>query len=103
MSKKYYLVKTDTSFYDPHGTPDNGGTKIEVKYTDKYNDLDLSKIYTNMDGIKVFEDGDDKDWYSQDGYNYEVDFLEIKEITKEEFDNYEKIINNYNNLLKLYE
>ncbi len=101
MNKKYYLVKTDTSFYDPHGSADNGGSVIKVEYTDKYNNLDLSKIYTNRDGIKVFEDGDDEDWYAEDGYNYEVDFLKIKEITGEEYDNYNFTINEYNNLLNI--
>lgn len=99
MSKKYYLIKTNTCFYDPHGSPDEGGSTVKTEHTDKYNDLDLSKTYTNMDGLRVFEDGDDDEWYSEDGYNYDVDFLEIKEISKEEYLTYTKIIDQYNTVL----
>lgn len=97
MSKKYYLIKTDTSFYDGHGCPDDGGSTLEVVYTDEYDGLDLSKVYT--EDLEVFEEGDDNDWSAEDSYNCQREFLTIKEITKEEYFKFSDIINNYDTLL----
>lgn len=99
MNKKYYLLRYDTSFYDGHGCPDDGGTTFKVEHTEKYNDWDLTKLY-GEDG-EILEDDYDEDFSEQDGYNYYHTTFCIKEITKDEFDNYSKILEDYDKLMNL--
>lgn len=109
----YVLVEVTTYFYDPHGTPDEGGT---VKYVDviengdweedgqyfSYNDIDddenpgtpyVPGVSYNDDGIS--ENDDDREYYSEDGYNCEKNWTRIKIITKEEYDKFKYIIDEY--------
>ena len=90
--KKHYLVKESTFFVDPHGSADEGGIIKRVEFTDTYNDLDLSKTYDD-DLEEVDEDNYSG---SEDGYNAEYKYLNIKEITEEQFIEYGKIIEGYN-------
>jgi len=43
--KKHYLIKGTEYFVSPHQDIDTGDTTKKFDFTDKYNDLDLSKIY----------------------------------------------------------
>jgi hypothetical protein len=110
----YLVVYTETEFYDPHGTADDGGS---TKSLDIIKDGDWEKdgqyiSYENEDDEegKPFEPGveyngegisrenDDTEYYGQDGYNCEVTWTSIKIITKEEYDEYSKIIESYNKI-----
>jgi hypothetical protein len=96
-NKKYYLIKEETSFYDGHGTPDDGGTTIKVEYTSEYNDLDLSQLYS--EDLEVLEDDYDEDFSEADGYNYDFTTLQIKEISLSEYEEYKEVINTYTEIL----
>lgn len=95
--KKYYLIKEEKSFYDGHGTPDDGGTIIQVKYTSEYNDLDLTKLYS--EDLEILEDNYDEDFSEADGYNCDFTTLQIKEISISEYNSYKEIIDTYTEIL----
>jgi len=96
--KKYILIKSNQMFYDGHGCGDEGETSVSVVYTNEYNDLDLTgKISYTEDNEEVDED---EEHHEQDGYNCEITTYQHLEITKEEYDEYKKIISAYNKLLK---
>ena len=57
MSKKYVLVIEETDFYDPHGTPDSGGTYKFVSDEDEYTSLEEGKIYN--DDFEEFDEEED--------------------------------------------
>lgn len=97
--KKYVLIRTDTSFFDGHGSSDDGGSILSVEHTDKYNDLDFSQIYV---GGEVFDEEEAEDWAADDGYNYQVNFESYKEITEDEFERYCKIVEDYNDLMESF-
>ncbi len=106
----YLVVYTETEFYDPHGTADDGGS---TKSLDIIKDGDWENSdyisYENEDdedgkpfepGVEYNDDGiskenDDTEYYGEDGYNCEVTWRTIKIITKEQYDEYSKIIKAY--------
>lgn len=90
--KKHYLIKAVTLFVDPHGEADFGGMVKSVEFTDRYNNLDLSKTY-NDDLEEVDEDEEYSG--SEDGYNATYAELNISEITEAKYDEYKKIIAEY--------
>ena len=96
--KKYILKQTVKVFYDGHGCGDDGGVTYDVEHTDKYNDLDFSKVY-NED---MEEEDEDAEYGAEDGYNCDMEYYAFNEITEEEYNNYKAIISDYNNLKKLF-
>lgn len=121
---KYYLVKESTYFYDAHGTPDSGGTSKYVMEADETSGITIDGTYidyhsySNYLDNKYYDSDQDEnedeydfefylkpddynkimDFYAQDSYNCEQTELDIKEITKEEYNRYEKIINEYDKI-----
>jgi len=93
--QKYYLVHENTFFYDPHGTPDNGGSRTFVSKEKFYKDLKPGVCYED-DG-NVFND-EENEYYAEDGYNCEVTTFTFQIITEEQYKEYDKIINDYNKL-----
>lgn len=102
--KKYILIKSFQVFYDGHCQPDVGANEVSVEFTDKYNNLDLTgKTEYDEDG-EVFSDVDedgDSIYQANDSYNCEVTSYIYKEITKEQFEEFQEIINKYNSLFKI--
>lgn len=96
-NKKYYLIKKEKSFYDGHGTPNNGGTTISVECTSKYDNLDLTQLYS--EDLEILEEDFDQDFSEADGYNCEFTTLQIKQISNSEYLQYSEIIDSYNEIL----
>lgn len=101
----YLLVKVETEFYDPHGSPDDGGTvkfveKIESQedwwYNDQHGNPYADGETYNDEG--VLRDEDDTEYYGEDGYNCEVEWTSINYITEEQYNEYKEIIEKYDNL-----
>lgn len=91
---KYYLVIETKLFVNPHGEVDFGGMDKTVEFTDRFNDLDLSKTY-NED----LEEVDEEEYEgSEDGYNSEYTELNITEISEVQANEYKKIIEDYEKL-----
>lgn len=95
--KKYYLVKTITSFYGPKGIEDEGGEYINVEYTSEYNDLDLNELYD--EDLNSLEHDYDKDFHAEDGYTKEATVLKIKCISFSEYNEYKEVIERYTEIL----
>lgn len=92
--EKYYLVHETTLFVDPHGDAELGGVTKRVEHTDKFEGLDLSKVF-NDDLEEVNED----DYQgSEDGYNSTYIELVISEISENQYIEYKKLIEEYNKL-----
>jgi hypothetical protein len=106
----YLVVYTETEFYDPHGTPDHGGTDKSVCIIENGDWSENGEFITYKEdeeegtpfipGVEYNDEGisredDDREYYGEDGYNCEVTWRSIKIITKEEYDEYEKIIEAY--------
>jgi len=98
--KKYYLVKTITTFYGPKGDWSEGGEYIGVEHTSEYNDLDARKIYS--EDLEILEEDFDKDFHAEDGYTKEFTTLRFKEIgffeyteNKEAIERYIEILNDF--------
>jgi hypothetical protein len=92
--KKYYLIKEEKVFVSQHGEVEIGGIKKRVEFTDRYNDLDLSKIYD-----EDLEEVDDEDMEgSEDGYNSTYTFLDIMGITENRYNELKAIIRSYNKI-----
>ena len=100
----YLVVYTETDFYDPHGTPDSGGSSKSVEiikngdwkysgYTDQNDEPFKDGVSYNDDGVPTEED--DREYYGEDGYNCEVTSTTIRRISKEEYDKIKAIIEAY--------
>lgn len=103
--KKYYLVTNINYFVDPHGSPDTGGESKSLAHTDQWDNLKEGLAYTttynyeNGKERETFILVNDANWRgSEDGYNSEESGFRFKEITEEQYVEYGKIINAYNNL-----
>lgn len=92
---KYYLVKKTQIFVDPHGSPDEGGHEFYVT-TDKTDPEVGSYNYTYFQCEEKVEDEDLQ--ASEDGYNSTAEMFSSREITKVQYNQYQKIIENYGNL-----
>lgn len=98
MVKQKYLIIRNNHFIDPHGSLDDGGETKEIAEGEYYDKIyKESLLEENQD--KSF-DGDE--WIdsdelsgSEDGYNAEVEFWDIKPITDEQAIVYKEIINKY--------
>lgn len=99
---EYVIVYTETDFYDPHGSPDSGGSSKGIEiikngdwensgYTDHNDEPYKDGVGYNDDGVPSEED--DTEYYDEDGYNCEVTTTTIRRITKDEYEKYEAIIN----------
>jgi hypothetical protein len=92
--KKHYLIKETEYFVSPHQDIDTGDTTKKIVFTDKYNNLDLSKIY-NED----LEEVDSEEYEgSEDGYNRIYTEVKIVEITEAQANEYKKVIEDYNKI-----
>jgi hypothetical protein len=90
-----YLVVETTYFVDPHGTPDEGGTKKFITEKEWYAKMDTPEgMYYQGD---EFVEEDDLN-ANEDGYNSEVYHYSVKELTPEEAKRAQDIINWYNEL-----
>lgn len=105
MSNQKYLVKETKIFVDPHGSPDSGG---ESKFVWEYDrdaienegELDYSKLnekYTDSWGDGEIVEEEDLQG-SEDGYNSEYLYYEVKKITDEQYELYKQIIKDYNSI-----
>lgn len=98
MKEKYYLVKVQQLFYDPHGSPDKGQL-IKFVTTD---DIYLEKIddlFWDSDLEDKLKKNQIKDLAAEDGYNLDVyECVSVKRITKEQYNNYKEILENYERL-----
>ena len=97
--KKYVLIKSEEYFYDGHGEASLGESCVKVEHTDKYNDLDFSKIYD--EDLYVLDEDFDEEMYAEDGYHCSNVELNFKEITEDEYNEYSKIISDYDKLLNI--
>jgi len=111
---KYYLVIVTTDFFDPHGSPDEGGVVKFVTTNERYTQLNPNAYYihwevkaladkTDMsdeDFIETIKESEyDPDCLSaEDGYNLEVQSYIVKEITEEQYKHFDYIINEYNKI-----
>ena len=98
--KKYILIYTTQLFYDSHGESDFGGITYKVEYSEKYNNLVIDPQICYNEELEI--DNDEKEYYSEDGYNCEKIHNYFKELTEEEYNLYSKIIKDYENLNKLF-
>ena len=110
----YLVVYTETEFYDPHGSPDDGGSTKSLdiieggdwvadgQYISYENEDDEDGtpfepgVAYNDEGISA--ENNDREYRGEDGYNCEVTWTTIKIITKEEYDEYEKILEAYDKI-----
>jgi hypothetical protein len=105
----YYLVKVATIFVDPHGAHDDGGTEKEavqlnfdirtdVLYKEQIHKYRL-EFLEKLSDEEIYEDliwkDDDEMEGSYDGYNSTYLEVDYEKITKEQFEEYSKIIENY--------
>ena len=105
MSNQKYLVIETKVFVDPHGSPDEGGiTKMVWEYDrsaiESGDDVDYSKLnkkYTNAWGDYSIVEEDELQG-SEDGYNSEYLYFEVKKITDEQYELYKQIILDYNSI-----
>jgi hypothetical protein len=113
---KYYFVREYQYFVDPHGTPDEGGTKKFISQNPLFgfidNDEDL--YYPKIDQVDYLWDTrsiekqekymkglgtEEEDLQSpEDGYNMEYYCYYVQEITEEQVGEYQEIIDRYNKL-----
>jgi hypothetical protein len=105
MSNQKYLVKETNVFVDPHGSPDGGGERKFVWEYDRNaiesgDTIDypkLNKKYTNTWGEdEILEEYELQG--SEDGYNSEYLYFEVKKITDEQYELYKQIILDYNSI-----
>lgn len=97
----HYLVTKTKVFVDPHGSPDDGGIEKEVVFGKKWDKLYMeSKLPENKDKSYDGDEWiDDEDMNgSEDGYNAEYTFYNLKPIKDDKVEEYKQIIKNYNNL-----
>lgn len=111
MKTQHYLVTQTTSFFDPHGTPDEGGT-VKFVSDDPHYALLNKDDYFNGDPVEnyyptpdeTFEDylkneiQDEDNLYGEDGYNCEVQSFSVKKISAKKAEEYKKIIDAYDKL-----
>lgn len=111
---KYYLVIVTTDFFDPHGSPDEGGVVKFVTTNERYAQLNPEAYYSSWDVNTLVDKTDmpDEDFIktikeseydpeylqAEDGYNLQVQSYVVKEITEEQFKHFDYIINEYNKL-----
>lgn len=112
---KYVLGVQGTDFYDPHGSPDDGGSTLFVSSSSPFIDMKPGEYYYTEDNI--YRDLDEKsyhvigeeegeryttqtdEWYGEDGYNCQIEYTQIiREITEEEYHRFKKIIEDYQNI-----
>ena len=110
----YLVVYSETEFYDPHGSADDGGSSKSLDIIEggdwenhgeyiSYENEGSEEETPFKEGIEYNDDGisrenDDTEYYGEDGYNCEVTWRTIKIITKEQYDEYSKIIEAYNKI-----
>lgn len=98
--KDYLLIESREYFYDGHGVPALGEVKLSVTHiSDVYKDLDFSKTYN--EDLEILEDGYDEEKYAEDGYHCRTVELNLKKITENEYNEYSKIISDYDKLLNI--
>ena len=118
---KYFIKYVTQSFYDGHGTSDDVELYKEIIFGCEYTTLKNGVYYIDSDRYCQYLDrctfdidnnSDDypefcavpedyaevMDLYAEDGYNCTEEYYSFKEITKEEYEKYSKIIDEYNNL-----
>ena len=103
----YYLIKEITTFYDPHGTGDEGGKSLSVnrdhaEYGNCKEGVEL--IYNEYDedapeGWTEPTSNMEENWFGEDGYNCQIETIIVKKISEEEYKAYENIIHEYEKLL----
>ena len=80
-----YLITETKIFVDPHGDQDEGGV---IKF-----------ISTEGDKYLEMNPDDDEELYgSEDGYNSTYRFYDVREITLEQAEDYQRILDAYNKL-----
>lgn len=106
-SKQKYLLKITEYFFDGHGCPRKGETKISITDKEIYSKLDNKLYYRDLEGIDLYYDSENNDYYledliieseylhAQDGYNCVAEEFSIKAISDEKAEEIE-------NILKLY-
>lgn len=109
---KHFLVTVITDFFDPHGSPDQGGVQKFVTQNGRYALLNPNAYYRDWDVNTLVKDDEmsdedflksikeaeyDSDYLqAEDGYNLDVQSYVVKEITEEQAKHFEYIINEYN-------
>ena len=106
-----FLVTQTTYFFDPHGTPDEGGTYKFITenpvyehvnpehyfFSDTVEDCDSDdplEILAFLEENKSNEDN----LYGEDGYNCEAVQYEVQKISDEQAADYQSIIDAYNSI-----
>ena len=109
---KYFLIKEHQTFFDSRGSGDDGETRKFVTTDERYLLLGDSYYFDNniinyleenmseKDIIEYLKDeaSDEDNLAGQDGYNCEVYTFDIKEISESEYNEYQKVIDNYNKI-----
>lgn len=109
---KHFLVTVITDFFDPHGSPDQGGVEKFVTQNGRYALLNPNAYYPEWDVNALVENDKMSDeeflksikkaeynrnyLHAEDGYNLYVQSYVVKEITEEQAKHFEYIINEYN-------
>lgn len=103
-----YLITQTNYFFDPHGTPDEGGTIKFISNNPNWGKINQKLYYCNEE-IPEPDEQEIKEWmkengnngddlYGEDGYNCERVKYSVKIINKLNSKKYQKIIEDYNNL-----
>jgi len=112
-----YFVAQHTSFFDPHGTGDDGGTKYFISTDRMY--LIASRMDGYFGGLTYYSsqptdtDADLEKWlseemysedslYGQDGYNCEASSYQCVEVTDEQAAEIQKVLDAYKSLGSLF-
>ena len=88
MEEGKYAIVTTTYFYDSSGTPDKGGTKVEVYQVQelkKFKDLEFNTLYHDEEETYVKRTPEELDEYAADGYNCEQDFIKVIPISTQDY------------------
>lgn len=102
---KHYLLRTTTFFYDPHGTPDAGGTEFMITDSEDYPNIAMGVEYEedhDEGGLKRWDEDEEDGHYAQDGYNCEVEVYQFKIIKEDDIPAIQETIENYSELNEGY-